>query len=172
MGASGSCFQKLMQHCLRHGGIERNQTSLRTADSISENLKNAKRLSSAVMFRQGIHNVENTHVVELIRNNRTKIKEQGERAQRKQRRETLSRIEAINQLRLTKPNMSGWNMKDCANYIQYKKRKGDVAMPKSLGELRARCISVDDRASPDCSIHASDDDADDDDEIAIYLAEI
>jgi hypothetical protein len=157
-GASGTCFQKLIQHCLRQGGIERNQTSLRTGDTISSNLKNAKRLSSAVLFRQGIHNVENIHVVELIKNNRDKIKEQAEKAKRKHRSETLSRIEVIAQLRLTKPDMLGWNMKDCSNYIQYKKRKGDLAMPKSLGELRARCTIIDGRASPDCSIHLSDDD--------------
>jgi hypothetical protein len=162
LGASGTCFQKLMQHCLRQGGIERNQASLRMGDTIAANLKNAKRLSSAVMFRQGISNVENINVVELIKNNRNKIKEHGERAKRKQRKETMIRIEKVNLLRLTKPDMNSWNMNDCCTYVQYKKHKGDVAMPKSLPELRARCIIVDGRASPDCSQHASDEESIDD----------
>jgi hypothetical protein len=53
--------------------------------------------------------------------------------------------------------MDSWNMKDCKDFIQYKKVKGDCKMPKTLPLLLRQCREVMFRTSPDCSQHDSDD---------------
>jgi hypothetical protein len=52
--------------------------------------------------------------------------------------------------------MKQWNQKDCRDFVQYKKRKGDQKMPSSLLLLQQLCTEVQGRQSPDCSVHASD----------------
>jgi hypothetical protein len=56
--------------------------------------------------------------------------------------------------------MKYWNMKDCHNYLQYKKRNGDAKMPGTLILLKDHCAVIDGRSSPDCSVHESDDEDD------------
>jgi hypothetical protein len=157
-GVSGICFQKIVQYCLRNGGIERNQENLHRGESIQETFLNARRLSSTVMIRRRVHEVNEPDVARLIQGNRDKMKEAEKRSMRKRRNELRARIEVISRLRLTKPEMNEWNMKDCRDYIQFKKQKGDPKMPNTLPSLRERCTIVDGRASPDCSQHDSDDD--------------
>jgi hypothetical protein len=164
-GISGACFQKMIQHCLRHGGVKRNQENLLQGESIHETFRKAKRISSTVMVRRRIHEVNQPEVAEMIQGNRDKIKEAERKAVRKRRREIRARIGAITTLRLTKPEVNEWNMKDCRDFIQYKKQSGDPKMPTSLALLRERCIIVDGRSSPDCSVHESDDERDDAGEI-------
>jgi hypothetical protein len=36
-------------------------------------------------------------------------------------------------------------------YLQFKKQKGDPAMPKAIDDLRQRCIEIDGRRSPVCT---------------------
>jgi hypothetical protein len=159
-GKSGDCFQKLLQHCLRHGGIERNQENLRNGESIHETFQKAKRISSSVMIRRSIHEVNNLDVVNMIQGNRDRIKDNEKKVLRKRRLEILNRIEVVTTLRLTKPEMKDWNAKECREYIQYKKRSGDQKMPTSLPLLQQRCAVIDGRSSPDCSVHESDDEDD------------
>jgi hypothetical protein len=160
-GKSGACFQKLIQHCIRHGGIERNQENLRNGESIQETFQKAKRISSSVMIRRSIHEVNNIDVVNMIQGNRDKIKEAERKTLRKRRLEILNRIGLVTTLRLTKPEMKDWNAKECRDYIQYKKRSGDPKMPTSLPLLQQRCAVIDGRSSPDCSVHESDDEEED-----------
>ena len=47
-------------------------------------------------------------------------------------------------------------MKDMQYYLQCKKRDGDSAMPKTVGLVWERVISVMNRSSPICSLHKSD----------------
>jgi hypothetical protein len=155
-GISGMCFQKMLQHYMRNGGIDQNQENLRRGESIQETFLKAKRMSSSVMIRRGVHEINDSDVVALIKGNRDRMKEIELRSARKKRNELRSRIELVNQLRLTKP-MEEWNMKDCKDYIQYKKQKGDPKMPNTLPLLKARCFDFQSRASPDCSMHESDD---------------
>jgi hypothetical protein len=169
-GKSGACFQKLIQHCLRHGGIERNQENLRNGETIQETFQKAKRISSSVMIRRSIHEVNNFHVVGMIQGNRDRIKENERKALRKRRLEILNRIGIVTTLRLTKPEMKDWNQKECREYIQYKKRSGDPKMPTSLPLLQQRCAIIDGRSSPDCSVHESDDEQHDDAENLINFA--
>jgi hypothetical protein len=156
-GTSGVCFQKMMQHCLRHGGIARNSENLCAGETIKETFQKAKRISSTVMIRRRIHEVNHPDVVDMIKGNRDKMIETEKATLRKRRKEILARIKGITKLRLTKPAMDDWNMKDCRDYIQYKKRSGDPKMPKTLTQLRNQCAVIDGRSSPDCSVHESDD---------------
>jgi hypothetical protein len=156
-GVSGMCFQMLLQHCMRNGGIERNQDNLRRGESMQETYLKAKRMSSTVMIRRGVHEINDAEVVDLIKGNRDKLKEREVRAVRKKRNQLRTRIEAINRLRLTIPDIAEWNLKDFKEFIQYKKQKGDPKMPNTLTLLKARCLAIQGRSSPDCSLHESDD---------------
>jgi hypothetical protein len=44
--------------------------------------------------------------------------------------------------------MSKWNIKDCTNFLQYKKEKGHPAMPKGIAHIRARCREISGQMSP------------------------
>ena len=164
-GVSGMCFQKLVQHCLKHGGIDRNRENLEKGESIRETFAAAKRISSGIMVRRGIHEVNEPNIASVIKGNQIKIKEQQDDLMRRRRKEIKERIDTITKLRLTKPCVSEWNQKECGAFIQYKKRKGDSKMPKSLKDLRARCVIIEGRSSPDCSVHDSDESDDDNDDI-------
>jgi hypothetical protein len=159
-GTSGVCFQKMMQHCLRHGGIARNSENLRNGESIQDTFQKAKRISSTVMIRRRIHEVNHPDVVNMIKSNRDRMIETEKNTLRKRRKEILNRIKVITKLRLTKPSMNDWNMKDCRDYLQYKKRNGDPKMPGTLILLKNQCVVIDGRSSPDCSVHESDDEDD------------
>ena len=162
---SGQCFQKLVQHCLRHGGMDPNRENLEKGESIRDTLLAAKRISSSVMVRRRIHEVNEPNIASIIKGNQIKIQEQHDELMRRRRKGIKERIEAVTKLRLTKPCVSEWNHKECGTFIQYKKRKGDAKMPKSLRDLRARCVIVEGRSSPDCSVHDSDESDDDVDDI-------
>jgi hypothetical protein len=110
-----------------------------------------------VLIRRCVHEVNNLDVVNMIQGNREKINKAEKKSLRKKRVEILNRIATVTTLRLTKPDMGQWNMRDCREYIQYKKRNGDPKMPTSLPLLRQRCGIIDGRSSPDCSVHESDD---------------
>jgi hypothetical protein len=50
-----------------------------------------------------------------------------------------------------------WNDRQCRDYLQYKKKETDKAMPKGVSRLRVCCLKVMDRCSPTASPHPSDD---------------
>jgi hypothetical protein len=159
-GASGGTFEKLVQHVLRNGGIENNKKNLEKGVNIQETLTQAKRLSSGVMVKHSIHEVNNTLVCNMIRQNRDRMVEEENTTRKKRRIEIQKKIKTINLLRLTKPDRKQWNQKDCRDFVQYKKRKGDGKMPSSLPLLRQLCDNVQGRQSPDCSVHSSDNEED------------
>jgi hypothetical protein len=159
-GFAGGTFGKLIQHVLRNGGQEKSKQQLTRGEDIENSIKKAKRMSSGVMIRHNIHNINNPIISTMIRNNRDNIIALEKKVNKKRRSEILSKITTINHLRLTKPSIDAWNSKDCKDFIQYKKQNGDPKLPVSLPLLRQRCIMVQGRMSPDCSVHASDNDDD------------
>jgi hypothetical protein len=164
-GFEGGVFQKLVQHVLRNGGMEKSKQQLTEGENIIMSLQKAKCMSSGVMIRHNIHEVNNIHVSTMIRNNRDMIETKEKSASKKKRNEILKRINTIKLLRLTNPCINGWNIKECKEFIQYKKQKGDPKMPITLPILRQRCIIVQGRMSPDCSVHESDIDNGDNDDV-------
>jgi hypothetical protein len=156
-GNSGSTFQKIVQYVLRNGGIEKNREDLARGEAIQATLQQAKRVTSGVMIKHKVHEVNNPNVQKLIKDNHDRIKSVEAQSKKKKRNEIKKRKETINRLRLTKPDMNCWNMKDCKDFIQFKKKKGDCRMPSTLPLLRQRCLEVQGRRSPDCSFHESDD---------------
>jgi hypothetical protein len=123
----------------------------------------AKKLTSSVIIRRRVHEIND--VAYLIRSARDKRKDTAIKSSRKKRIEIQKKIETINNLRLAKPDMNSWNMKDCKDFIQYKKAKGDPKMPKTLPLLLRRCRELCCRGSPDCSQHDSDDDLEEFDDV-------
>jgi hypothetical protein len=120
----------------RFNRIERNQEKPFNGESIQETFQKAKRISRSVMIRCSIHKVNNLDVVNMIEGNIDRIKDVERKTLRKRRLEILNRIGIVKPLRITKPEMKDWNMKECHEYIQYKKRNGDPKMPTSLPQLR------------------------------------
>ena len=63
------------------------------------------------------------------------------------RNELLGQIDAVRKIRQSKPDMSTWDGNECRHYLQYKKKKGDAAMPKGTILLRHKCQEVHQRVS-------------------------
>jgi hypothetical protein len=82
-GKSGDFFQRMIQHCLRHGGIEKNQENLLNGESIKETFQKGKHISSTVMIRRQIHEVNDHYVVSIIKGNRDKLRDNKKRVLRK-----------------------------------------------------------------------------------------
>ena len=81
---------------------------------------------------------------------------------KKAREELISKIEKVVSARDRNGNekengFQSWNLKELQSYLQYKKIPSDTAMPKKVGELRARCLEVMGRSSPTVTPCASDD---------------
>jgi hypothetical protein len=158
-GPAGTCFEKVLQYRDGNGGIARNQQAMQDGQSILHDLENGRRLTSGFMVARGEHSLNNPIFLQSCTEKRKNEEIAEHKKKKKQRRDLQRRISAVETLRFTKPCISEWNSKDCAIYMRYKKRKGDLAMPKSIHELRHRCSEISGRESPDISLHLSDDDA-------------
>ena len=101
-------------------------------------------------------------MMEAVSIRKRKRDEAARKAARKARNELRGKIERVVSARAKYGNekekgFDKWNPGDLRAYLQYKKIPSDKAMPKHVGELRARCSRVMGRESPTVSPHASDD---------------
>jgi hypothetical protein len=155
-GFSGIVFNRICQFNLKHGGRERNRENIALGETIQETLRKAKKFASSVIIKRQVHDINNQDVMFVFREQRDNQKNTERTTMRKRRNEVRKRIQTINNLRLLKPDMTTWNMRECKDFIQYKKNKGDTKMPNTLPLLLRRCREISCRASPDCSQHDSD----------------
>jgi hypothetical protein len=90
LGVSGDTFGKIVQHVLINGGIERNKENLARGENIQDNLQNAKRLTSGVMVKHGVHEVNNPTVQMLIKDNRDRANFAEKKSLKKKRKSMQS----------------------------------------------------------------------------------
>jgi hypothetical protein len=161
-GYSTTVIDRIMQYQARNGGIERRQGRLNEGDSALKSLQEAKRITSGLLVGNGIHSLNNPMVQARVQEKHQAVLDGHAAAIRKQRRELLGRIEKVRKNREKKGRgenngFLNWTPRECRDYLQYKKRDADTAMPKIVGALRGRCKEVMERGSPIASPHASDD---------------
>ena len=73
--------------------------------------------------------------MELIRSNGDKAVGDENNQKKSYCNEIVKEIRQLNALRLTKPDMNNCSMKECGWYLQYKKQKGVLAMPKNISDM-------------------------------------
>jgi hypothetical protein len=162
-GTAGSCFDRILKYRSRNDGILRQRENIHHGKSITEALESGRRLTSGLIVARGHHSLNNCDLLHGIRKRKRKQDRKARRLDRKVRNELIKRSADVIALRLSKPDISKWSRADCTLYIQYKKQKGDLAMPKSIIDLRSRCNEIDRRKSPTCTpCQPSDDDGSDD----------
>jgi hypothetical protein len=103
MGVLGVTFDKLIQHVLRNGVIERNKENLRRGESIQESFQKAKRLTRGAMVRHRMHKVNNPTVSALIKENCDRLDCEEKKATKKKRYEIRKKIDVVVQLRTKNP---------------------------------------------------------------------
>jgi hypothetical protein len=160
-GMSGIAMSKILQAHARNGGVERHQKALKDGKKLSEIIDKGKRMTSGIMVGHGSHSCNERSVYTSMVNKKSKDDKTIEKAKKKDRKEKLIRKKAVQELRSKKPRIDTWNNKECSLFIQYKKKRGDPAKPKSILDLRSRCHEIHRQPSPICSPHASDDEDDD-----------
>jgi hypothetical protein len=161
-GYSTDVLDRILQYQMRNEGIARRQGRLEEGNTAVASLQEAKRLISGIMVGNGIHSLNNPMVQARVRAKQQETLDAQANAIRKQRRELLGRIEKVRQNREKRGRgenngFINWTPRECRDYLQYKKRDADTAMPKNAGPLRGRCREVMERGSPIASPHASDD---------------
>ena len=73
--------------------------------------------------------------MELIRSNGDKAVGDENNKKKSYCSEIVKEIRQLNALRLTKPDMNNWSIKECGCYLQYEKQKGVLAMPKNISNM-------------------------------------
>ena len=139
----------------------------RKGDSILQNLKESKKLTSGVMASNGIHSLSDPRFLQAYHDRRSEAREKLERNVVARKANTAKKIEGVKKLREKFGHESThmfaqFSKEECSTYLQYKKQSNkDPGRPKDLQERRARCIEWMTRQSPTASPAASDDEGDD-----------
>jgi hypothetical protein len=165
-GFSTVVMDRICQHVMRNGGVERRQQRLQEGNDVTTALKEAKKITAGVIVGQGIHSLNNPSVLQAINARAQVSREKLHNSIRKTRNEMRKRIEKVRMIRESKgrgeeSRFLSWTADDCKDYLQFKKEKEDKGMPTRVAPLRESCCRIMGRISPTVSPHASDDEADD-----------
>jgi hypothetical protein len=174
-GAASSVLDKLLQDRMRNGGIEERKRKLEEGSNALNAMKQAKKLSSGVMVSQGIHSLDNLDLLEAIRVRKSNKDAKELESKQKTKDELATRIEKMKDVRARKGNsFERYTAPELKTYLQYKKHKGDPAMPTAVALLRQRCEEVQGRTSPCPSdiedATDNDEDGEDDEDIEVVDA--
>ncbi len=135
----------------------------RKGDTILQNLKEAKKLTSGVMASNGIHSLQDPRFLEAYNERRREAQEKVEKNTNARKALVVKKIEGVKKLRDKYGHESthlfaNLSKDECSTYLQYKKQSNkDPGMPKDLQERRARCVEWMNRPSLTASLAASDD---------------
>jgi hypothetical protein len=113
-GKSGSCLDKIIKHCSRNGGVERQQANINDGKSITEALDSGRKLPSGLIVFRGLHSLNNPDVLEGIWERRRIQDEKETRRNLKVRDEAAKPFAAIVSLRMPKPDKTKWSQTDWA----------------------------------------------------------
>ena len=163
-GMGAAVLDQLLAHRSRsEAGIKAKDERKRKGADVTENLKNAKRLTTGIMVKEGIHSPNDPRYLEAV-NEKEEDANEKMQEQALQRRNKKNKIfNDIKALRSkhgdeTMHNFKKFTISECGTYLQYKKQsKKDGAMPKTLQERKVRCMEWRARPSPVPSPNASDD---------------
>jgi hypothetical protein len=164
-GYSADVLDRIIQQRMKTGGIERRQQRLQEGSRARKSLEEAKRVTSGILVGNGIHSLNDNRLLEKVQQREKEDLDKERDDAKKKRAGLLSRIRKVQTIREEKGQGTGaevfltWSARQCRDYLQYKRRDEDAAMPKTVGPLRVRCDEVRGRTSPTASPHPSDDEA-------------
>ena len=163
-GTAGSVLDRLISARAKSaGGRKAADERKRKGDSVTKNLREAKRLSAGVVVSNGIHSLSDPRFLEAYNGRRTDAIGKAEKKAVKTRNKNQKKIEGVCRLRKKYGHerthrFAGWSGAELGAYLQYKKKpKGDAGMPKGDDDRRTRCIDWMGRDSPTSTPCASDD---------------
>jgi hypothetical protein len=139
----------------------------RKGDTILQNLKEAKKLTSGVMASNGIHSLKDPTFLEAYNHRRKEADEKLEKNASARKAQVAKKIKGVKMMRDKYGHESthlfaNFSKEECSTYLQYKKQSNkDPGMPKELQERRLRCVEWMGRPSPTASPTASDDEGED-----------
>lgn len=171
-GTAKTILDAIVRHRARTGGRRAIKNSMDRGKCILKEIDSSRRMTAGLLVSNGIHSLNHPSVIERVRCKKRKEKNLEERKRKKIRDENKQTFRGVRELRTNKPDMQKWNHKDCCIFIKYKREKKDGVNPKTIAELRERCISISSRTSPHCSdaeddtVMLSEDDVDDELSIA------
>ena len=160
-GKAADVMDTLIQHRIRHGGMEERARKLKEGDEVRASFDRAKAVSSGVMVSNGVYNLDHPELLGFLIQKKANDEQEVFRKHRKKRSDLQERISKISCIRKRKgygerDSFISWNNDEMKTYLQYKKVKTDTAMPKKEADIRARIATIMHRASPSCSPHQSD----------------
>jgi len=168
---AGDCLDRLITKRARNSAAKRAANERkRKGDTVVENLKEAKRLSSGVLARHGIHSLNDPRFLEAYNDKRKKVIEKADQAANAKRERVQKKIQGVMALRAKYGDekthqFANFTLTECGTYLQYKKTSSkDPGMPKDLIERRSRCLEWMHRPSPTASPNGSDDEGESEDD--------
>ena len=133
----------------------------RKGQSILQNLKEAKKLTSGVMASNDIHSLHDPRFLEAYHDKRREANDKLEKNVNANKANVIKKIEGVQRLREKYGHESThlfvhFSKDECSTYLQH-----NPGMPKDLQELRACCVEWMTCLSPTASPAASDDEGED-----------
>ncbi len=112
----------------------------RKGDTILQNLKEAKRLTSGVMASNGIHSLRDPRFLEAYHEKRRESNEKFEKNGKAKKANIRKKIEGVKKLwekygHESTHIFAQFSKEECSTYLQYKKQSNkDPGMPRDLEE--------------------------------------
>ena len=125
--------------------IERKKKRQETAKEKLE--QHGQRISAGLLVSSGQYRIDDT-VHGYVKRVEDKRKQQEQEAQRKRKEAYFKLKEKVDNVRQKSSSPDKWNSGELATMIQWFRRKGDAAIPKTVAERRQRYLEICGRAEP------------------------
>jgi hypothetical protein len=91
-GFSSDVLDRILQQQMKNGGIERCQARIQEGSMARKSLEEAKRVTSGLLVGNGIHSLNNTHLLDKVKNREREVLDKEQDDARKKRAGLLTRI--------------------------------------------------------------------------------
>ncbi len=175
MGAT--VLDRLISHRVRSDGTKKAAEKRKSeGEDVATNIKETKRLTAGVLTSNGIHSLDHPDFLNSFRERRKEQQEKREKTAAKKKEQTQKYRTAVKALRERHGHerthhFVQFSQNDCRDYLQYKKRQGDSAMPSDLVDRKKRCVEWMHRPSPPASPQKNADGGDGEDNVSARAAE-
>jgi hypothetical protein len=133
----------LIQAKLRNGGRDKRRQKLDEGQTILKTLGNGQRLTAGFLCANGVHSLGNQSLPAGVQIWLSKDDAKAKTVYRNDRNELLGRIDVVRKISKIKARHVDAGRKQMQTLnLQYKKKKGDAAMPKGTSLLRQKCQEV------------------------------
>ena len=149
-GAAGTVLQKLVWHASQSEGIQcRYMEMMVEGKQRNMDFSHIKKFTSGIMIKQGLYSLNHPAMLTAIKENKAKKISEQQQKDQNENKCLLTLKTKVQKIRSKKGHdVSKYSTHECKDILQFKKRKGDPAMPSSIEDLRARAKAWQQRLSP------------------------